>query len=75
MKKVYLFEIDGVTIKADDSLLAFNKEEAKAYLDHIYKNLDEYDTFKKIKEVYVEDLQDGNVTLHVLFEEPKFGIS
>lgn len=72
MKRMYLFEIDGVTIKADDTLLALSKEEAKAYLDYIYKNLDEHDTFKKIKQVHIEDLGDGNITLHVLFEEPKF---
>lgn len=72
MKRMYLFEIDGITIKADDTILALSKEEVKAYLDYIYKNLDEHDTFKEIKEIYIEDLGNGDVTLHVLFKEPKF---
>lgn len=68
-----LFKIDNVCFQVEDNILDFTEKEGKAYLDYIYKNLDGDDVFKEILNVYVKHTGNNDeVTLRVLFKEPKF---
>lgn len=68
-----LFKIDNVIFQVDDNIHDFTEKEGKTYLDYIYKNLDGDDVFKEILNVYVKYTGNNNeVTLRVLFKEPKF---
>lgn len=69
---MYLVKANNIIFQVEDTVRNFTEEEAEKCLIYIQDNLNAEDRSKPILNVYVRDAQNGEITLRVLFKEPKF---